>query len=243
VAVQRLLAPFAPGRVSRYDMDYTARAFGDSMTRWGTATLLIETGGWAGPGEAERLVRLNFVALLGSLAMVADGSVDTIPVGDYVRIPMNVRDSLFTLVLRHARVAGGRALPPFVADLAFVVPGPFAGDGPRRRAPALMEVGDLAHAQGLTDVDATGLLAVPWPASADGDWPSLEATLLAQALVVVDEARLLTAVHALGDPATAHPGYEGPILLYRSTGPGRLSLEGAVIRGSLVGTSLRPTQR
>lgn len=241
VTVQRLLAPFAAGRVSRYDMDYTARAFGDSMTRWGTATLLIETGGWAGPDEAPRLIRLNFVALVGSLAAIADGSLTAIPSEDYARIPMNVRDSLFTLVLRHARVAGGRGLPPFVADLAFVVPGPFAGDGPPHRAPALMEVGDLTHAQGLTEVDATGWLAVPWPASPTEDWPALRASLLAQELIVVEEARLLAVVHALGDPATARLGYKGPILLYRSAGAGRLSLVGAVIHGKLVGEGL--TQR
>jgi len=235
VAVQRLLAPFAAGRISRYDMDYTARAFGDSMTRWGTATLLIETGGWAGPGEAERLIRLNFVALLGSLTMMADGSVETIPADEYARIPMNVRDSLFTLVLRHARVAGGRGLPPFTADLAFVVPGPFAGDEPRRHAPALKELGDLSHARGLTEVDATGLLALPWPEPLEGDWPSLKASLRARNLVEVEEAGLLAAVRAFGEDAVARPGYGGPILLYRALGAGRLSLEGAVIHGSLAG--------
>ena len=65
VLVRQLLEPWAKDRVARYDMDYTARAFGDSMTRWGTPTLLIESGGFFGPDEANTLVRLNFVALLG----------------------------------------------------------------------------------------------------------------------------------------------------------------------------------
>ncbi|WP_243302235.1 M14 family zinc carboxypeptidase [Geothrix oryzisoli] len=235
VTVQRLLAPFAAGRISRYDMDYTARAFGDSMTRWGTATLLIETGGWAGPGEAERLVRLNFVALIGSLSAIADGSLEAVPSEDYARIPMNVREALFTLVLRHARLAGGRGLPPFTADLAFVVPGPFAGDSHHRREPAVVDVGDLAHAHGLTEVDATELFAVPWPNPPAGDWPSLKASLQAQGLAEVEEAALLAAVRALGTPAVARPGYEGPVLLYRPGAAGRLSLEGAILRGTLVG--------
>ncbi len=78
VLVRDLLQPWAPGRVSRYDTEYTERAFGDSMTRWGTPTLLIESGGFAaaGPEEAAALVRLNFVALLGTLSALADGSVD-----------------------------------------------------------------------------------------------------------------------------------------------------------------------
>ena len=75
VLVQQLLEPWAKDRVARYDMDYTARAFGDSMTRWGTPTLLIESGGFFGPDEANTLVRLNFVALLGTLHALADGSL------------------------------------------------------------------------------------------------------------------------------------------------------------------------
>ena len=47
----RVASTFAPGRVSRYATDYTERAFGDSMSRWGTPTVLLETGGWHGPRE------------------------------------------------------------------------------------------------------------------------------------------------------------------------------------------------
>lgn len=239
VQVQRLVAALATGRVARYDTDYTARAFGDSMTRWGTPTLLIETGGWAGPDEAERLVRLNFVALLGSLAALADGSIDAVDAEDYARMPLNQRDALTTLVVRNARLAGGRALPPFTADLAFIVPGPFAGDTPRHREPAVVEVGDLAHLRGLTEVDATGLLAVPWPVPRPtSDWPALRASLQARGLAVVAEARLLAAVQALGEAAVARPGYAGAVLLYRAGNAGVLVLEGAVLRGRVVGITL-----
>ena len=235
LTVQRLVGELAPDRVSRYDMDYTARAFGDSMTRWGTSTLLIETGGWAGPGENERLVRLNFVALLGSLSAIADDSYSTQDPSAYARIPMNVRESLSSLVLRRVRLAGGRALPPFVADLSFVVPGPFAGDQ-RRREPSVVEVGDLAPAQGLLELDGADLLALPWPlAEVPADWTALCTTLGAQNLLSAEEPRLLTALHARGPAATVRPGYTGVVLLYRPGAAGKLNLEGAVLRGRLVG--------
>jgi hypothetical protein len=233
VKVQQLLAGFAPDRIARYDMDYTERAFGDSMTRWGTPTLLIETGGWAGPGEAERLIRLNFVALLGSLGALADGSIDSVPLEAYGRIPMNLKDALATLVVRNVRLAGGRGLPPFVADLSIVVPGPFTGDGPRRREPAVVEVGDLAHVRGLAELDGAGLLAVPWPAPG-GDWATLRAALQGRSLVELDEVRLLAEVRTLGEAAVARPGFAGALLLYRAEG-GRLRLEGAVLHGAVVG--------
>ncbi|HMM33943.1 MAG TPA: M14 family zinc carboxypeptidase, partial [Thermoanaerobaculia bacterium] len=40
----RVASTFVPGRVTRYANDYTERAFGDSMSRWGTPTVLLETG-------------------------------------------------------------------------------------------------------------------------------------------------------------------------------------------------------
>ncbi|BDU72857.1 M14 family zinc carboxypeptidase [Mesoterricola silvestris] len=233
VKVQQLVAPFAPNRVGRYDMDYTPRAFGDSMTRWGTATLLVEAGGWSGPNEAERLVRLNFVALLGSLSAFADGSLDDIDLADYAKIPLNTRDAMATLVVRNARVLEGRGLAPFTADFSFVVQGPFRGDAPRRE-PLVQDLGDLSYATGLTELDASGLVAVPWPL-AHGDWASLHSDLHARGLADATEAHLAAAVHALGDAAVARPGFRGAVLLYRPGPAGILSLAGAVLHGKVEG--------
>lgn len=233
VRVQQLVTPFAPGRVGRYDMDYTARAFGDSMTHWGTATLLIETGGWAGPSEAERLVRLNFVALLGSLSTFADGSLDDLDLADYGKIPLNARDAVATLVVRNARIIEGRGLPPFTADLSFVSQGPFRGDAPRRD-PAVHDLGDLSHLLGLTELDASGLLALPWPLG-PGEWTALRADLQARGLAEASEARLAATLRGLGDAAVAHPGYRGTVLLYRPGPGGLMTLAGAVIRGKVRG--------
>ena len=38
--------PLAPGQVGRYDDSFEVRAFGDNLVRWGTPTVLIETGPW-----------------------------------------------------------------------------------------------------------------------------------------------------------------------------------------------------
>lgn len=237
VDVARLVNAQAPGRVARYDMDYTERAFGDSMTRWGTPTLLIEAGGWSGAGEAERLVRLNFVGLLGSLFDFANGTVNALDEADYARIPVNHRDALPTFIVRNVRLAGGRGLPPFTADLSFTLPAAFAGGALRRREPAIQEVGDLSYARGLTEVDGSGLLAVPWPVpDARADWRTLTRTLEARGLVAgVDEDQVLKAVRALGEAAVARPGFNGAVLLYRAGREGKLNLEGAVLHGKPVG--------
>lgn len=236
VLTQRLASPFAPGRIARYDMDYTARAFGDAMTRWGTATLLVESGGWSAPDEAERLVRLNFVILAGALSTLADGSLEAVDPAAYDRIPLNQRDALATLVVRNVRLAGGRGLPPFPADLAFTVPGPFAGDSARLRAPALADMGDLTASLGLLELDGGGMLAVPWPEPGPAvAWPALREALAARGLLATGEPALLAAVRAQGEAATAKPGYPGPVLFYRADPEGRLRLEAAALRGRWFG--------
>ena len=238
VLVRDLLQPWAPGRVSRYDMEYTARAFGDSLTRWGTPTLLIESGGFsaAGPEEAAALVRLNFVALLGTLAALADGSVASVDAAAYDAIPLNVRDRLFDVLVRNAVVIGGGGLPPYLADVGWNVPptrpgftGPAVGRG---RGGAVLEMGDLETYKGKTEVDALNrLLCVAPKGGADG-WAKVLEGLRARGLAAADGTLALTG-DALSQEAQAWleggsalaPGYSGDFLLLAPAGDGRFRVE------------------
>jgi hypothetical protein len=238
VLVRDLLAPWAPGRVSRYDTEYTARAFGDSMTRWGTPTLLIESGGFAAAGadEAAALVRLNFVALLGTLAALADGSVDRVDAAAYDAIPLNVRDRLFDVVVRHALVIGGGGLPPYFADVGWNVPvtrpgftGPAVGRG---RGGAVLDLGDLDTYKGKTEIDAANrVLCVAPKGGADG-WAKALEGLKAKGLATADGTLTLTLdvlsqeakAWTEGTPALA-PGYGGDFLLLAPDGDGRFRVE------------------
>jgi hypothetical protein len=238
VLVRDLLQPWAPGRVSRYDMEYTARAFGDSMTRWGTPTLLIESGGFAAAGseEAAALVRLNFVALLGTLSALADGSVDGVDSASYDAIPLNVRDRLADVVVRNALVIGGGGLPPYLADVGWNVPvtrpgftGPAVGRG---RGGAVVEMGDLATYKGKTEVDATNRVLVVAPKGGAEGWTKALEALKARGLTTPDGTLALT-LDALsqeakawleGAPALA-PGYGGDFLLLAPFGDGRFRVE------------------
>jgi len=177
----RVASTFVPGRVTRYATDYTERAFGDSMSRWGTPTVLLETGGWHGPREEERLVRLNFVLLLSAVHALARGE-ETTDAAIYETLPPNVRGDLVDLVLRGATVHGGRGLPPFRADVAVVKARAFAGDGRRLSSAAIVDVGDLGHLAGLEELDATGLVVAPAPAGGAEAWEKVVAALAALGL-------------------------------------------------------------
>jgi hypothetical protein len=97
-------------------------------------------------------------------------------------------------------------------------------------------VGDLSHARGLEEADASGLLALPWPATPTfADWPALRAAMDARGLALTDEARLRAVALSHGDSALARPGFAGAVLLFAARPGGRLALVGAVLRGRLVG--------
>jgi hypothetical protein len=238
VLVRELLQPWAPGRVSRYDMEYTARAFGDSMTRWGTPTLLIESGGFARAGaeEAAALVRLNFVALLGTLSALADGSVAKVDATAYDAIPLNVRDRLFDVVVRRAIVIGGGGLPPYFADVGWNLPvtrpgftGPSVGRG---RGGAVLEVGDLEAFRGKTEIDATNLILCVAPRGGAEGWTKTLEGLKAKGLATPDGTLALSPDTLSeeakgwleGAPALA-PGYGGDFLLLAPAGDGRFRVE------------------
>ncbi|HSH44794.1 MAG TPA: serine hydrolase, partial [Longimicrobiales bacterium] len=78
-AVVRLgVEPVVEGRVARYDDTFNPRAFGDLMQQWGTSTVLIESGGWAGDPEKQHLRLANFVGILAALDAIATGAYDDV---------------------------------------------------------------------------------------------------------------------------------------------------------------------
>jgi hypothetical protein len=235
VLIQRLLQPWAKDRVARYDMDYTARAFGDSMTRWGTPTLLIESGGFFGPDEASMLVRLNFVALLGTLHALADGSLENVDLKAYDAIPLNTRDRLFDVLVRNARVIGGGGLPPYLADVGLNVaptrPG-FSGPSPRGMREDVLEVGDLTDFLGKTELDLKGRLLVVAPPGGEDGWKKALAGLVGRGLATADGLLALSesdlsaeAKVWLAGATPLAPGYSGDFLVLKPAGASRFRVE------------------
>ncbi len=235
VLVQQLLEPWAKDRMARYDMDYTARAFGDAMTRWGTPTLLIESGGLFGRDEANTLVRLNFVALLGTLHALADGSLAKVDAKAYDAIPLNTPDRLFDVLLRNARIVGGGGLPPYLADVGLNLvparPG-FAGPSPHGAPGGVLEVGDLTEFLGKTEIDLTGRLLVVAPPGGEEGWKktldglAARGRVTAEGLLTLSETDLSSEAKAWLRPTPPlASGYSGDFLVLQPSGVGGFRVE------------------
>ncbi len=158
-AIINALIKFIPGHIAQYGDEYTATAFGDNFTAWGTPTILIETGALYGKDEA-LLVKLNFIAFLTALESLATGRERGESTAPYQSLISNASGTLVNYVFRDANavnIVTGAAPAIGSADLACVTD--------RRRTSFLTPtyirgMGTLGGLRGLEEYDASGFYVV-----------------------------------------------------------------------------------
>lgn len=101
VFMNNIIQKYAPGQVGRYNDNFEPRAFGDNIQKWGTSTILIESGGYANDTEKQEIRKLNYVSILSAIYTIAKGDFKDIPLEDYEKIPENDR-KLFDLKITNA---------------------------------------------------------------------------------------------------------------------------------------------
>jgi Zinc carboxypeptidase len=161
--IRDALEPFASGQIGRYDDEFEVRAFGDNLTLWGTPVVLIETGPWPSQEPDPALVRLNFVAILSALDVLATGAVDNADARRYESLPVNDSRELY-IIVKNASVINGAGVPPFTADIGIAAGRRVADvDGQRRLqlTTTIDDMGDLRTLGALRTIDATGMTVIP----------------------------------------------------------------------------------
>lgn len=153
VAMHHVLTEFMPGHIARYGDEWTPSAFGDSFSEWGTPVILIETGALNGKDEMF-LVKMNFVAFLTAIKLMANGGYSSFNPDEYELIPNNSSGRVVNFIFRNATIVD-RPQPRslLIADIGVVVE--------RRRAEQLQptrirQIGDLSSLSGLEEYDASG---------------------------------------------------------------------------------------
>lgn len=187
------------GRVSRYEVDYMARAFGEWSQRQDVSTILVEASGWPG-GEFVVIEKTHFAAFVQTLeAIAADGLGEADP-NSYLNLPKSSEYPLFDLLLKTSGVA---QLPPG-GDQGSVTRAELGVDFPNRNAGwhefrdgVFRSIGDLHENGGVDEIDAPGAVVAPGrivlseeaPDAFDqsaADWDALAAAGVTTALVLVD---------------------------------------------------------
>jgi hypothetical protein len=166
-AIIKALAPFMPGGMARYDEDWSPRAFGDNLTAWGTAVVLIESGGLPPGRDMTELTRLNFVAILTVLRdFVRNDLADHDP-ELYEALPRNESNAWSDIAVRGGYVLQPGTAMPYRSDLSINLAqddrhaAGCAADFYRRSQ--IVEIGDSRFIAAGRTVDATGgLIMAPF---------------------------------------------------------------------------------
>jgi len=102
-----MLSEFIPGHIAKYSDEFEPRAFGDNFQKWGTSTVLIESGGWKNDPEKQFLRKLNFITILSAIKSIAEKSYETTETNIYESIPFNEK-YIYDVVLRNLTVVNGK---------------------------------------------------------------------------------------------------------------------------------------
>ena len=160
VRMNEVLQQFIPGKVGRYSDEFEPRAFGDNIQKWGTRTILIESGGLNGDPEKQELRRLNFVILLTAFHSIASASYRMMKLEAYEKIPRNNSMAFHDLILRKVKIE--KHGQPFLVDIAFRRGEiPLAGNNDFYYRGIISELGDLSIYFGHEELEMTGLEVSP----------------------------------------------------------------------------------
>lgn len=149
--IARMLSQFIPRNIGTYPDTYEPRAFGDNMQRWGTSTVLIESGHWPSDPGKNFIRKLNFVALLASARCIGNYSFQDVALEYYRGLEQNgkmIYDFIIQdVLLEHP--AGWTAK----VDIGLSVP---ANSTSRPPTVIVKDVGDLSTYAALERIPGNG---------------------------------------------------------------------------------------
>ncbi|CAL67707.1 M14 family metallopeptidase [Christiangramia forsetii] len=158
VQMNKVLQKFVPGQVGRYNDDFEPRAFGDNIQKWGTSTILIESGGFPEDPEKQEIRKLNFVSILSALNSIATESYRTEDISEYERIPNNDR-MLFDLKITGLKYHLNEK--DYILDIGINKDeNDIEGAADFYYSGRVVDLGDLSTSYGYEELDASGLKLV-----------------------------------------------------------------------------------
>jgi hypothetical protein len=107
----QVLNLFIPENLAKWDDTFYPNAFGDNIQKWGTSTVLIESGGWRGDPNKFFIRKLNCIGLLATLFSIAVGESNKVDVAMYEQIPFNTKLGCDYIIRNAALKANGQVAP------------------------------------------------------------------------------------------------------------------------------------
>ncbi len=156
--MRQALMPYIEGHLAKYDASFMPNAFGDNFQRWGTITVLLESGGWF-ENQPGYLVKMNFIAIVEACLAIATGAYRDADPNLYKSLPLNDKE-LFDLLVEEATLLDDVHPQPIRSEIGLN----FIEDiGDDRSCPAgrIVDIGDLRVYSARQIIDASGHLLLP----------------------------------------------------------------------------------
>jgi hypothetical protein len=153
--IAEILDQFLPGHIAKWDDTFEPRAFGDNVQRWGTSTVLIESG--ASPGDPDKmdLRRLNAIGIVAGLLALGDPNNSAGRIERYERLPFNNK-AMFDLLIRDASYQAAPNVEAIRVDLGINFDQSIDKDGRVVRTASIVEFGDLSTYAGYRTENVSG---------------------------------------------------------------------------------------
>ena len=153
VGMDKVLQQVIPNGVGKYDDSFEPRAFGDNIQKWGTSTILIESGGYVGDPEKQYIRKLNFMIILNALEQIATKGYEQFTTEQYFAIPDNDLQMVDLKIEEMNVEVEGKTFP---VDLSIRRNETNAGDSYYVTG-SVVDLGDMQVYFCLEEKDATGL--------------------------------------------------------------------------------------
>jgi hypothetical protein len=153
----KVLNLFIPENLAKWDDTFYPTAFGDNIQKWGTSTVLIESGGWRGDPNKFFIRKLNCIGLLVTLYAIAAGEISKEDVAMYEQIPFNTKLGC-DYIIRNAMLKANGQIAPIRVDVGINFDKRLnVLTGQMDDYATIMEIGDLSTFTALEkEVDANG---------------------------------------------------------------------------------------
>lgn len=156
--VSGVLHQFIPGHLAKYDDTFEPRAFGDNIQKWGTSTVLIESGGWPDDRDKMFLRKLNCVCLLSTLSAIADESFAKADLSAYENLPFNTKN-LYDVIIRNAKLKLHGSIPAAKVDVGLNIEEQVDSSTKKILLMAkVVDIGDLSTFAAFEEIDGGNAL-------------------------------------------------------------------------------------
>jgi hypothetical protein len=170
---------FIPGHLAKWDDTFEPRAFGDNIQKWGTSTILLESGGWKGDPNKFFIRKLNCIGLLTTLYAIAVEENKKADISIYERIPFNTKLGC-DIIIRNGIFKANGKVAPLRMDIGINYENRLNDETDQlEQFATIVEFGDLSTFAALEeDIDANGADFDTSRIKLDNPFPAAEVPML-----------------------------------------------------------------